>query len=59
MKRSTSNPPESSRQMIMAFDSHKMRGMSPRQREAVLVALANLLMEATEAAGKEEPYERA
>jgi hypothetical protein len=45
--------------MIMAFDSHKMRGMSPRQREAVLVALANLLMEATEAAGKEEPYERA
>jgi hypothetical protein len=45
--------------MIMAFDSHKMRGMSPRQREAVLVALANLLMEATEAAGKEEPHERA
>ena len=59
MKRSTSNPLESSRQMIMAFDSHKMRGMNPRQREAVLVALANLLLEATEAAGKEEPHERA
>lgn len=59
MKRSTSNPPESSRQMIMAFDSHKMHGMSPRQREAALAALANLLMEATEAARKEEPHERA
>jgi hypothetical protein len=45
--------------MIMAFDSHKMRGMSPQQREAALAALANLLMEATEAAGKEEPHERA
>lgn len=45
--------------MIMAFDSHKMHGMSPRQREAALAALANLLMEATEAARKEEPHERA
>lgn len=43
----------------MAFDSHKMLGMSPRQREAVLVALANLLMEATVVARKEEPHERA
>jgi hypothetical protein len=59
MKRSTPNPPEKSRQIIMAFDSHKMLGMSPRQREAVLVALANLLMEATEAVRKEEPHERA
>jgi hypothetical protein len=43
----------------MAFDSHKMLGMSPRQRDAVLMALATLLMEATEAARKEEPHERA
>lgn len=59
MKRSTPNPPERSRQIIMAFDSHKMLGMSPRQREAVLMALATLLMEATEIARKEEPHERA
>ncbi|MBB6014490.1 hypothetical protein HNR59_003885 [Aquamicrobium lusatiense] len=59
MKRSTPIPPERSRQVAMAFDSHKMLGMSPRQREAVLVALANLLMEATEATRKEEPHERA
>ena len=45
--------------MVMAFDSHKMRGMSARQREAALMALANLLMEATEAGKKEEPHERA
>ena len=59
MKRSTSNPPKRSRQMIMAFDSHKMHGMSPRQREAALAALAILLIEATEAARKEGPHERA
>jgi hypothetical protein len=33
--------------------------MSPRQREAVLMALATLLMKATETARKEEPHERA
>ena len=59
MKRPTPIPPERSRQVAMAFDSHKMLGMSPRQREAVLMALASLLMEATEAARKEEPHERA
>jgi len=59
MKRSTPIPPERSRQVSMAFDSHKMLGMSPRQREAVLMALATLLMEAIETARKEEPHERA
>ena len=43
MKRSTPIPPERSRQVAMAFDSHKMLGMSPRQREAVLMALATLI----------------
>lgn len=46
MKLPTSIPPEGPRQMMMAFDSVKTRGMSPRQREAALMALAMLLMEA-------------
>ncbi|RVI05661.1 hypothetical protein CN200_31545, partial [Sinorhizobium meliloti] len=46
MKLPTPIPPEGPRQMIMAFDSVKTRGMSPRQRETALMALAMLLMEA-------------
>lgn len=59
MKLPTPIPPGDSRQMIMAFDSVKTRGMSPRQRGAALTALAMLLMEAACAAEKEEPHERA
>lgn len=59
MKLPTPIPPGGPRQMIMAFDSVKTRGMSSRQREAALTALAMLLMEAAGAAEKEEPHERA
>ncbi|MEK1944926.1 MAG: hypothetical protein AAAB36_05000 [Ensifer adhaerens] len=51
-------PPDAPRQMIMAFDSVKTRGMSPRQREAALTALAILLMEAACVEAKEAPHER-
>lgn len=44
--------------LIMAFDSVTTRGMSPRQSEAALMALAMLLMEAACVAEKEAPHER-
>lgn len=59
MKRTTPIVPEGPRQMIMAFDSVKTRGLSPQQREAAITALAILLAEAAGTAGKEKPNERA
>ncbi|MDX0321814.1 hypothetical protein GOC38_30110 [Sinorhizobium meliloti] len=57
MKLPTPIPPEGPRQMIIAFDSVKTRGMSPRQMEAALMALAMLLMEAACVAEKEAPHD--
>lgn len=59
MKMPMRSLPEGPRQMIMAFDSVKTRGMSAHQREAALMALAMLLMEAACAVEKEEPNEHA
>lgn len=57
MKQPMAIPIEEPRQMNMAFDSEKTRGMSPQQREAVITALATLLTEAADTAGKEKPNE--
>lgn len=50
---------EEPRQINMAFDSEKTSGMSSQQREAAITALAILLAEAADPAGKEKPNERA
>ena len=57
MKQPMAIPVEEPRQMNIAFDSGKTRGMSPQQRDAAITALAVLLAEAADAAGKETPYE--
>lgn len=57
MKQPMENPVKEPRQMNMAFDSGETRGMSPQQREAAITALAILLAEAADAAGKEKPNE--
>lgn len=46
--------PSSPRQLQMQFDSERLRGMSPRERQQVLTRLAILL---AEAAGTSEPEE--
>lgn len=57
MKRPMPSSTQEARQMTMAFDSTKTRGMSPQQREAAITALAILLAEAADTAGKEKPNE--
>lgn len=39
-------PAIAARQLSMAFDSVRLRGMSPSERRAVLARLAGLLLEA-------------
>ena len=39
-------PPTTPRQLSMALDSARLRGMSAVQRDAAVARLANLLMEA-------------
>ena len=50
MKHPTPGLPAGPRQLSMALDSLKLRGMSPGQRAAAVAALANLLREAARAA---------
>ena len=40
-------PPVEPRQLNMALDAPKLRGLSPSERDVVLGALAGLLLEAT------------
>ena len=58
MKQLTLRSPVNPRQILMAFETRQMQGMSSPQREAALRALATLLMEAVSADEREEPHER-
>ncbi len=40
-------PPVEPRQLSIALDAPKLRGLNPSERDAVLGALAGLLLEAT------------
>ena len=52
-------PPTSARQLSMALDSARLRGMSAVQRAAAVARLANLLMEAAGlAAGRRDDDRR-
>ena len=42
------------RQLSMALDAPKLRGLSPSERDAVLGALAGLLLEASDIAERED-----
>jgi hypothetical protein len=46
-------PLDAPRQLSMALDSVRLRGMSPSERRAALSSLANLLMEAAGAVAGE------
>ena len=47
-------PPIEPRQLSMALDAPKLRGLSPSERDAVLGALAGLLLEASDIAERED-----
>jgi hypothetical protein len=56
MKPFRPNPP--ARQLRLALDSAKLRGMSPSERSKALVLLAQLLLEAASAATGEHADDR-
>ena len=47
-------PPEEPRQLGMPLDAPTLRGLSPEERDAVVSALAGLLLEAAAAPVKED-----
>ena len=47
-------PPVGPRQLSMALDAPKLRGLSPSERDAVLGALAGLLLEASDFPERED-----
>ena len=47
-------PPSEPRQLSMSLDTPKLRGLSQMEREAVVVALAGLLLEAAANPAEEE-----
>jgi hypothetical protein len=51
-------PPTVPRQLSMALDSVRLRGMSPSERAMVVARLANLLMEAADPATGERDDDR-
>ena len=51
-------PPTTPRQLSMALDSARLRGMSAVQRGAAVARLANLLMEAAGVAAEERDDDR-
>ncbi len=50
--------PTSPRQLSMALDSVRLRGMSPSERAMAVARLANLLMEAAAPATEERDHDR-
>jgi hypothetical protein len=44
------------RQLMMTFDSMRLRGMSVAERRAVVMALANLLTEAAAPGGGDDEF---
>ena len=47
-------PPVEPRQLSIALDAPKLRGLNPSERDAVLGALAGLLLEATGTLDRED-----
>lgn len=48
--------PARSRQLMMTFDSLRLRGMSAAERRAAVTALANLLAEAAAPGGGDDEF---
>ncbi len=58
MKPPRQGPPSAPRQLSMALDSVKLRGMSPTERSVALALLAGLLIEAAGVAAEAGDDER-
>ncbi len=58
MKSTKCEPPSIAHQLAMALDSVKLRGMCPAERNAAVVLLASLLMEAAGVAVREDANDR-
>lgn len=58
MKPAQQDPPPSARQLAMALDGRRLWGMTPAERNAAVVSLANLLLEAAGVPARERRDDR-